>query len=355
MRSIVSRAGSACICLIVAGVLRSVATSSAVFAEEPSAHAAEPLVLELSIDSKLQQEILVREQSDFHVITQVQGVRWLVQGRIGRIVDGIVQVDLTFGVYGSPESSSTATTRATLPVDEFTGWGVGAIHGPMVHDVWLRRGFDPVPVLARSVVRRGKYFENAVCHLGELGPQAKPAKPELIAVLNDDAVDRTLKPHESVRRRAAESLGKIGPDASAAIDHLVQAERDENPYLRLASALALWRIAGDETGVPVAVEAINDHDHFVRSHAATTLGEMGAESDDTLRALVAALSDEDHHVRTDAALALWHIRRDPLALNCLRDLSQNCAEEKIRRYAARLLYNMEKEQAADGRRHSETD
>ena len=107
--------------------------------------------------------------------------------------------------------------------------------------------------------------------------------------------------------------------------------------------------------MPVAVEAINAHDHFVRSHAATTLGEMGAESDDTLRALVAALSDEDHHVRTDAALALWHIRRDPLALNCLRDLSQNCAEEKIRRYAARLLYNMEKEQAADGRRHSETD
>lgn len=74
---------------------------------------------------------------------------------------------------------------------------------------------------------------------------------------------------------------------------------------------------------------------------------MGAESDDTLRALVAALSDEDHHVRTDAALALWHIRRDPLALNCLRDLSQNCAEEKIRRYAARLLYNVEKEPAAD--------
>lgn len=343
MRSIVSRAGSACICLIVAGVLPSAVASSAVFAEAPSAQPAEPLVLELGIDSELRQEILVREEGDFHVVTQVEGVRWLVKGRIGRIVEGIAQVELTFGA-----NESLATTRLSAPIDEIAGLGVGANHGPMVHDVWLRRGFDPVPVLVRSIARRGKYLVNAVYHLGELGSQAKPAVPELIAVLNDAAVDHGRRPYESVRGMAADALGEIGPEASAAAESLLKATGDDNSYLRLDAALALWKIAGYPAAVATAVRTLEDQDHFVRGRAATTLGEMGAETDEALQALVAALSDEDRYVRTDAALALWHIRRDPLALSCLRDLSQNGPEEKIRRYAARLLYNMENKQSGDG-------
>src|SRR5689334_3817444 len=105
MRSIVSRAGSACICLIAVGVMPSVVGSSAVFAEEPSAAAAEPLVLELSIDSKLRQEILVREEGDFHVVTQVDGVHWVVEGRIGQIVDSVAPLDVTYRVSGSQVTS----------------------------------------------------------------------------------------------------------------------------------------------------------------------------------------------------------------------------------------------------------
>jgi HEAT repeat protein len=127
----------------------------------------------------------------------------------------------------------------------------------------------------------------------------------------------------------------------------VKAAHDENPDVRLASALALWQIAKHAAAVPVAVEALADQDHFVRRKAASTLAEMGAETDDALQALAAALSDEDRYVRIDAALALWGIRRDPLALSCLRDLTQNCPDEKIRRYAARLLYNMENNQSGD--------
>ncbi len=319
----------------------SVVGSSAVFAEDPSAAAAEPLVLELSIDSKLRQEILVREEGDFHVVTQVEGVRWLVKGRIGRIVEGIAHVELTFGA-----NESLATTRLSAPIDKIAGLGVGAIHGPMVHDVWLRRGFDPVPVLVRSISRRGKYFVNAIYYLGKLGPQAKPAVPELIAVLDDAAVDRGLKPRASIRRGAAQSLGKIGADESTAVEGLLNTLRDDNPYVRLASALALWQIAKHDAAVPTAIEAFGDQDHFVRGEAARTLGEMRVESEAAIKALATALCDEDGYVRADAALALGAIRRDPLALGCLRDLGQNHSEEKLRSYAAGLLYNLEKEQAA---------
>jgi HEAT repeat protein len=127
----------------------------------------------------------------------------------------------------------------------------------------------------------------------------------------------------------------------------VKAVRDENPHVRLASALALWQIARHAAAVPVAVETLADQDHFVRRKAASTLGEMSAETDDALQSLVAALSDEDRYVRIDAALALWGIRRDPLALSCLRNLTQNCPDEKIRRYAARLIQNLEQEQSTE--------
>lgn len=114
-----------------------------------------------------------------------------------------------------------------------------------------------------------------------------------------------------------------------------------------SAAASSWQIAKHAAAVPVAVEALADQDHFVHRTAASTLGEMAAETDDALQALVAALSDEDRYVRIDAALALWGIRRDPLALSCLRNLTQNCPDEKIRRDAARLIDNLEQEQSTE--------
>lgn len=350
MRSIVSRAGSTCIYLFAAGIVPSVVASLAVFASEPAAE--EPLVLELELSAgaaELHQEIVVAEESDFRVVTQSGGLRWSIEGSVGRIVDGIAPVKLAYGTYASPTSNHSSMSLAPyqLAVDRYGTVNGGGTTHLMMGGLWLRRGLDAVPVLARSIAARHEHYANAVYRLGELGPKAKPAVPELIAVLNDAAVDHGRRPYESVRGMAAGALGKIGPEASAAAESLLKATGDDNPYLRLDAALALWKIAGQPAAVATAVRILEDQDHFVRGRAATTLGEMGAETADALQSLVTALADEDRYVRTNAALALWNIRRDPLALSCLRDLSQNDPEEKIRRYAARLLYNMENEQSGD--------
>jgi hypothetical protein len=60
-------------------------------------------------------------------------------------------------------------------------------------------------------------------------------------------VERLGSNDAEVRRRAAEALGKIGPDAAPALQALRAALADEDPKVRTAAAEALAAIEGAQT------------------------------------------------------------------------------------------------------------
>ncbi len=77
--------------------------------------------------------------------------------------------------------------------------------------------------------------------LGRIGPEAKAAVPALIKALVDD-------PRNTVRSHAAQALGQIGPEAKAAVPALIEALKDENENVRNAADGALRKITDGESG-----------------------------------------------------------------------------------------------------------
>ena len=94
--------------------------------------------------------------------------------------------------------------------------------------------------------------------LGELGPAAKDAVPDLQAALGDADKD--------VRRCAARSLGDIGKASKPAVAALGKTLKDPDAQVRQASAYALGRI-GDPAAKPYLEAAKKDANEGVK-HAA---------------------------------------------------------------------------------------
>jgi outer membrane protein assembly factor BamB len=97
--------------------------------------------------------------------------------------------------------------------------------------------------LARSLSDPIPGVRWAACEaLGSIGPAAQPAVPQLIKALQDEFL--------YVRMFAASALGSIGPKAESAREALKVAATD--PSLRNEAEWALNRIAGVESGEPIA-------------------------------------------------------------------------------------------------------
>ena len=136
--------------------------------------------------------------------------------------------------------------------------------------------------------------------LASLGPEAAPALAALTAALGDRTPD--------VRLRAAEALGRIGPAGRPAVPALAQALRDADPMVRAEAAKTLGLMA--DAAAPAAVplgEALASPDVAVRREAAKALARVGRAAEPALRALLAALGDKDKTVRAQAARALGRI------------------------------------------------
>lgn len=324
--------------------------TSALCASENALKPAAPLVLELRVayySAVFHQEFSVVEEGDFRVVTQANGLRWHIEGHVGRVVNGVAPVTLSYGAYASSAANIFAFGAPfQLKVGEY-GPSPGGGWRLRLDRLWLRRGVNAVPSLRRTIARRGAHFVNAVQYLGELGDKAKPAVPELIGVLSDERLDDDVEPADSSRRAAAEALGDIGPAALQAVESLLAAAHDANPYLRLDSALALWKVAARAESVAVAITGLSHHDRFVRYQAAQTLREMGAGSEAAVPALLAGLTDPDGYMRVEAARALWAIRRDPASLPCLRDVGENNSDLKVRELANAYRREIEGQQPPD--------
>lgn len=126
--------------------------------------------------------------------------------------------------------------------------------------------------------------------LGE-AKDARAVEP-LIAALGDKGCGHT----------AANALAKIGKPA---VEPLVVALKNENPFVRRNAAEALGEILGeikDASAVKPLVDALKDDDLIVRRNAAKALGKIKDASAE--EPLTSALKDESPAVRRNAAIAL---------------------------------------------------
>ncbi|AFZ22543.1 PBS lyase HEAT-like repeat protein,HEAT repeat protein [Cylindrospermum stagnale PCC 7417] len=86
---------------------------------------------------------------------------------------------------------------------------------------------------------------------------------------------------------------------------LIEKLIDNDAHISSIAADALVNIGSP--AVPSLIEALKNQDHNLRWHAASILGDLGAEAAPAVPALTAALQDEDGQVRLYATLALGNI------------------------------------------------
>jgi len=161
---------------------------------------------------------------------------------------------------------------------------------------------DTIPTLIEAMGdENGDVREEAADALGRIGPDARAAVPALTKALSDE--------HEGVRYYAALALAAIGPDAGAAVPALIRALRDEKDFVRWKAARALGRIGPDaEAAIPAVIEMLDAGDGPDRWVAAEALAEIGPDAEAAVPALTKALEDDDEEVRRAAAEALKKIR-----------------------------------------------
>ena len=120
--------------------------------------------------------------------------------------------------------------------------------------------------------------------LGALGKKASPSVRALVKALSHE------DPY--VRIYAAEALASIGPKAGAATEDLARAVGDPIPGVRWAACEALASIGpAAQSAVPQLIEALTDEFLYVRIFAAGALGSIGPKAQTAREALREAAND----------------------------------------------------------------
>ncbi len=182
--------------------------------------------------------------------------------------------------------------------------------------------------------------------LARIGPEAKAALPALAAALKAKAASEQEADHafcaealvaiatigpdkelvetcaaflssddEMERRTATYALGKIGPDAKAALPAVKQNLMADDERLRMISLWAMLQITPDDdqvvkAAIPALTKALVAERPLVRLEAALALGKIGPQAAAAQGALESlAKTDDDEAVRRAAAEALKQIAR----------------------------------------------
>lgn len=148
--------------------------------------------------------------------------------------------------------------------------------------------------------------------LSKIGPLAIP---ELIEALSDK--ERDLR-----QVWVARTIGRIGPNAAAAVPALARELSNEHAHVRQAAAEALSKIGpASEPAVPGIVVLLADSHPAVRQAAARSLACVGPAAERAIPLLFPLLGDEDDKVREAAIETL--ARTGPAAVPWLIDFIQN--------------------------------
>lgn len=155
----------------------------------------------------------------------------------------------------------------------------------------------------------------AVQALGAIGVESVPA---LVAALNDASAD--------IRTAAADALGRVGPEAKAALPALTATLKDPEKAVRQHAAFALGVVDPEDAAVlPALVELLKDSDLEVRRHAALSLGRLGPSARPALEVLMEASKDADSRFRQ---LIQNAIRKINMEISATEDIDTSPALEK---------------------------
>jgi len=136
---------------------------------------------------------------------------------------------------------------------------------------------DVIPGLIEAMHDQSKSVQlHAAMVLGFIGPEAEPAVPTLTALLNESETVAGTTDRIYTRSAAARALGQIGPKAKAALPALRSLLADNDNYLRVVTAVAVWRIDGDVTNtLPVLIQGLPQLQENSKWEAIDGMTEMG--------------------------------------------------------------------------------
>lgn len=164
----------------------------------------------------------------------------------------------------------------------------------------------------------------AIEALGEIGEAATDVVSMLVKLLQD--------PNGSVRGNATLALGQI--HAVSAISNLKHLLTDESPYVRTNAVQALGKFKEEiDSIIPNLIVKLEDQDSEVRYHAASVLGDTGAQS--AIHDLIKLLKDHDGRVRIGAVEALGKLGAKDAVVNLKKALLDE--EPIVRSYAKSAL------------------
>jgi len=173
--------------------------------------------------------------------------------------------------------------------------------------------------------------------------QAAKALGEIRSSKSAFALIRSLKdPKGHVRTEVATALGKIGGDE--AISALVPLLRDDLAYIRKAAATALVKIGPE--AVDQLIESLEESNHQVHKIVVNVLGAMGPVAFEKLRN---ALSSPNFRVRGGVANALYIINKSGLIselMKLMRDSKIDTVEDVVEKLKA-LGYELSNEKDID--------
>jgi HEAT repeat protein len=200
---------------------------------------------------------------------------------------------------------------------------------PAIHALW-NTGPKALPLLIRGLRHpqdRVRWMSGVV--LARMGPEARPAAPALIKVLEEDS-------EPSVLHAATDALEKIDPKSDLAVAALIKILDRSDSQLQTHAALNLARfgkragpaiarlrtmlleqndgVAADvpartlgaigEAAIPVLLEALSHPDFQVCACAMDALANMGPQASHAVPAILQRLNHKEGHVRFVAAKSL---------------------------------------------------
>lgn len=220
-------------------------------------------------------------------------------------------------------------------------------------------GDGVVPHLGRAVrdEKNAALREQAAVILGDMGPKAARAVPDLIQSLSmkngqaaialakigepavpavGKALDEALRTKAETRVPLASALRSIGPGAADAAPVLMAALKDDDGVVRLFAAETLRKIdASDKMArvlVPVYIDLSKGPKRGFRTESIRALGAIGPEAKDAMKTLRDALQDADPVIRSEAAETLGWIGQADAAV--IDDLTAALKDPRVRRAAA---------------------
>jgi HEAT repeat protein len=162
------------------------------------------------------------------------------------------------------------------------------------------KGRDGIGLLVDALLRdpSNDVKDAAADALALLGPLALPELRKLMKV--DDA---------EAKARAALSLGKIGPPAKDALPDLDFALDDDDGWVRINSAEAIWLISGNvDKAAAAMVEELRNPNRQIRIKAYRFFKKLGPKAKSAEIALQRLLENKRGEVRTAASKALQAVR-----------------------------------------------